>query len=257
MQALAEVREFGLLLGDFHLMDLACLLALVQLVFQSLQLIRKLPVVFMRNVGVKNPEVGDDRLVAAGLGGLALQGADLALDLFDDVLHAHEVRLGVFQLAKGFFFLGLELRDAGGLLEDRAPVFRAVAQDLVDLSLLHDRVGTAAHAGIHEELMDVAQAACGFIDEILALTVPINAAGYADFVPLGAELLFALCERHGNLGHAECRAAVRAAENDIRHLASAQGFCRLLAEHPSDGVEHIRLAATIRAHDGCDAPVEV
>ena len=72
-------------------MDLAGLLALVQLVFESLQLVRKLAVVFMRDVGVKNPEVGDDRLVASGLGGLALQGADLALDLLDDVLDAHEV----------------------------------------------------------------------------------------------------------------------------------------------------------------------
>ena len=41
-------------------MDLAGLLALVQLVFESLQLVRKLAVVFMRDVGVENPEVGDD-----------------------------------------------------------------------------------------------------------------------------------------------------------------------------------------------------
>ena len=123
--------------------------------------------------------------------------------------------------------------------------------------MLHDRVGAAAHAGVHEELVDVAQTACGFVDEILALAVPINAAGYADFVPLGAEFLFALREGHGNLGHAKRRAAVRAAENDIRHLAAAQGFCRLLTKDPANGVEDIRLAATIRAHDGCDAPVEV
>ena len=211
----------------------------------------------MRDVGVKNPEVGDDRLVAAGLGGLALEGADLALDLFDDVLDTHEVRLSVFQLAERFFFLSLELRDAGGLLEDRAAIFRAVAQDLVDLSLLHDRVGAAAHAGVHEELVDVAEAACGFIDEILALPISINPAGYADFVPLGAEFLFTLREGHGNLGHTKCRAAVRAAENDIRHLAAAQGFCRLLAKDPANGVEDIRLAATIRTYDGCDASVEV
>ena len=39
LQALAEVREFGFLLGDFHLVDLAGLLAIVELVSKSLQLV--------------------------------------------------------------------------------------------------------------------------------------------------------------------------------------------------------------------------
>ena len=208
-------------------------------------------------MGIENPEIGENGLVAACFGRLALQGSDLALHFLDDVLNAHEVRLGVFELAEGLLFLRLELCDAGSLLEDRAAVFWAVAQNLIDLALLHDRVGAAAHAGVHEELVDIAQAAGGFDNKILALTISIHTASDADFVPLGAELLFALGEGHGDLGHSKRRATIRAAENDIRHLSAPQGFGRLLAEHPADGVEDIGFATSIRADDGRDAPVEV
>ena len=45
------------------------------------------------------------------------------------------------------------------------------------------------------------------------------------------------------------RARVGAGENDVRHFAAAQRLGRLLAEHPADGVEHVRFAAPIRPDD--------
>ena len=196
-------------------------------------------------------------MVSAGLRSLALERTDLALHFFDDVLHAHEVRLGVFKFAECLFFLGLEFRDAGGLLKNRAAVLRAVAEDLVDLPLLHDRVGAAAHAGIHEELVDVAQAAGGFIKKILTLAIAVDAARDADFVPIRAEFFFAFRKSHRDLRHAERRTAVGAAENDIRHLTTTERLRRLLAEHPTHRIEDIRFAATIRSHDRGDAAVEI
>ena len=257
LQALAEGVEFALLLGNFRLVDVAGFLALRELGAQRGKFVRELAVVFMGDVGVEDAEVGEDRLVAAGLRSLALEGADLAFHFLDDVLDADEVRLGVFELAEGFLFLGLEFRDARGLFENRAAVFRAVAEDLVDLPLLHDRVGAAAHAGVHEQLVDVAQAARGFVEEILALAVAVDAARDSDLVPIGAEFLFAFGEGHRDLGHAERGAAVGAAENDIGHFAAAEGFCGLLAENPAHGVEDIRLSAAVRADDGGDAAVEI
>ena len=78
-----------------------------------------------RAVRLHGAEIGDQRLVAARLAGLPLERADLALHLFDDVLQAHEIRLGRLQLAQRLFLLRLEAGDAGRFLEDRAPVLRA------------------------------------------------------------------------------------------------------------------------------------
>jgi hypothetical protein len=44
------------------------------------------------------------------------------------------------ELAQGFAFLRFELGDAGRLFEHGTTIFRAAAQDQIDLSLLHDRV---------------------------------------------------------------------------------------------------------------------
>ncbi len=57
-------------------------------------------------------------------------------------------------------------------------------------------------------------------------------------------------EGEGDLGHAERLAIARAGEDHVFHLCAAQGARGLLAEHPTDGVEDVRLAAAIGADDG-------
>ena len=61
--------------------------------------------------------IGGERLIAAGLGDLALEGIHPALLFSEDVGDAQQVRLGEFQLAERFLFLALELGDPGRLLE--------------------------------------------------------------------------------------------------------------------------------------------
>ena len=56
-----------------------------------------------------------------------------------------------------------------------------------------------------------------------------------------------------DLGHAAGLAVLGALKDDVLHLAAAKRFGTLLAEHPRDGVGHIRLAAAVRADDGGDA----
>ena len=203
-------------------------------------------------MGIKCPQILHESLVAPGFAGLTLERSDLAFDLFDDVLHSNEIHLGVFELPQGLFFLSLVFRDAGGLLEDRPAVLRSAAEDLVDLPLLHDRVGAAADTGIHEELVNVLEPAGCLVEKIFALAVAIDAARDPDLVPIRPEFLFALRKCHRHLRHAQSRAAVGATENDVRHFPATQGFCGLLAEHPPDGIQHIRLAAAVRADDGGD-----
>ncbi len=52
-------------------------------------------------------------------------------------------------------------------------------------------------------------------------------------------------------------ASVGAVENNIGHFAATKRFGGLLAEHPSDRVEQIGFAATVRTDDRGDAFVEI
>ena len=154
-------------------------------------------------VRVEHLQVGHQRLITPRLAGLALQRADLALHLFDDVADAEEVGFGRLELAHRLLLLALVFRDAGGFFENGAPIFRARAEDEVDLALLHDGVGAAADAGIGEEALDVAQAADGLVQEIFRIAVAEDAARDAHFVPVDAELLRAIGEGERNFGEAD------------------------------------------------------
>ena len=246
---LAESRQLGLLRGDFLLVDRAGGFALADLELEVFELVGEVAVIPMREVRIECAQILHQCLVAARFPRLPLQRTDLPFDLLNDVLHADEVHLGVFQFPQGLFFLGLVFGDPGRLLEDCAPILRPAAEDEVDLPLLHDRIGAPPDAGIHEELVNVLQPADRLVQEIFALAVAVDPARDPHLVPIRPEFFFALCERHRNLRHPESRTAVGAAENDVRHLAAAQGFCRLLAEHPPDGIQHVRLAAAVRADD--------
>ena len=62
-----------------------------------------------------------------------------------------------------FLFAVAEFGDAGGFLEDLAPVLALERQDLVNTALPDDGIAVAPQTGIHEQLMDVAQTAVLFI----------------------------------------------------------------------------------------------
>jgi len=209
-----------------------------------------------REAGFQLRQFLEARLVAAGLPGLPLQRADLPFHFADDVGQADEVGLGVLEFAQRLFLLALVLRDAGGFLENGAAIFGTRRQDRVDLALLHDRVGRASDAGIHEHALDIAQAARRLVQLVLAGAVAENAPRDGDFVISGAHLLFAIAEGQRDLGHAEWRTRLRARKDHVLHFAAAQGLGRLLAEHPPDTVEDVALAAAIRPHNGGDAGVK-
>ena len=62
---------------------------------------------------------------------------------------------------------------------------------------------------------------------------------------------------HGDVRHAERLAVAGAGENHVFHAGAAQAFGRLFAQHPTDGIADIGLAAAVGADNGGDAfPVE-
>ena len=216
----SKSRKFGLLLNHFALVNRALFLASSEFVTDRFEIARELAIVLVREMRVKGSQVLHQRLVAAGFGCLTLKGTDLAAYLLDDVLHTEQVCLSVFELAQRFLFLGLVFCDSRRLLENRPAILGTAAQDKINLPLLHDRVGAAPYASIHEELVNVAQPAWRLVEKVFASSVAKNAAGDANFIPLHAQLFFALGKSQRNLGHTEGLTAVRSAEYHVRHLTS-------------------------------------
>ena len=104
-------------------------------------------------------QLGDELAVAAGRLGLALERAQLAAHLAQQVLHAQQVGLGGVEPALGLLLALAVLQDAGGLLDDRPAVLGAGVEHGVDLALADDHVLLAADAGVGEQLLDVEQPA--------------------------------------------------------------------------------------------------
>ena len=94
--------------------------------------------------GEHNPQLGAHLVaqpgIALGLAGLALERVHLARDLFENVVHAIQIGLGVFESRLSQTLLRLEFRNASRFFNDVAAVGRTAAQNLADASLLDERV---------------------------------------------------------------------------------------------------------------------
>ena len=211
----------------------------------------------LRVVSLQRAEILQHSLIALRFRRLPLHAADLALHFFDDVGKTQQVRLGRLQFAECFLALEFVFRNPRRFLENRAPVFGTARQNLIDLALLHDRVGRAPDARVHEQRMDVLQTARRAIQQILAAALAEHTARDFHLVPVQPELLLALAERHRDFRHAQRGPRVRAGENYVRHFAAAQRLGRLLAEHPADAVEDVGFAAAIWPDDASHAAVEI
>ena len=119
--------------------------------------------------------------------GLLAQGLDLQLQLIDLVVDAQEVFLRAGELALRLLLAVAVARDAGRFLKDLAALVALAGNDLGDATLPDDRVPVAAEAGVHEQLVDIAQAAGLAVDIIFALSAAVIAAGDHDLGVFGVE----------------------------------------------------------------------
>ena len=72
-------------------------------------------------------------------------------------------------------------------------------------------------------------------------------------VEAGAVVDLRVDEGKRDLSHTRGLAVAGARKDNVFHLDAAQGFGRLLAEHPGDGIRYVGFAAAVRSDDGGDA----
>ena len=191
-----------------------------------------------------------EALVAGGLLGLALEAPDLALDLAEHVVHAHEILFGRLHLAFGFAPAGLVLADSGRLFDQAAAILGLGGDDFGDLALLDDRVATKSDAGVAEEVVNVLQPRGLLVHQVFGLTRAVETPRDLDLAVGGercGRLAVGVVEGQRDLGHADRRAVLRAREDHVVHALAAELAGRLLAHHPLDGIDDVRLAATVRS----------
>ena len=133
----------------------------------------------------------DELAVAAGGLGLALERAQLAAHLAQQVLHPQQAGLGGVEAALGLLLALAVLQHAGGLLDDRPALLGAGVEHGVDLALADDHVLLAADAGVGQQLLDVEQPARHVVDRVLAVAVAEQRAPDRHLAEL---------DRHGSAG---------------------------------------------------------
>jgi hypothetical protein len=77
----------------------------------------------------------------------------------------------------------------------------------------------------------------------------MQAAGHCDFGEVDRQQPGVVGEGERYLGAAQRRAGRRAGENDVRHLLGPQSADGLRAQHPRYGIQNVRLAGAVWAHD--------
>ena len=202
-------------------------------------------------------ELVTDRQVLAGLLGLPLQRADLALELGEDVRHTREVRFLVAELLLGEGLPALELHDADGLIEEVTTLLRLTGEDLVDLALSDDGVAVLTDTGIVEKLVDVLQTTLRAVQHVLRLARAVETTGNRHLVVIDIQDAVRIIEGDRHEGRALRAAKLRAGEDDILHGASTQLLHLLLTEYPAHRVGDVRFSRAVRADDARDALTEI
>ncbi|CAM5585163.1 hypothetical protein SALBM135S_07494 [Streptomyces alboniger] len=202
-------------------------------------------------------QVGLDDGGAAGHGGLAAEGLELAPQLIGEVLHAREVGLHRVELAQGLLLALAVLEDARGLLDEGAAAHGVGVQDPVELALADDDVHLAADAGVGEQFLDVEEAAGVAVDLVLAAAVAEHDPRDRDLGVLDGQRAVGVVDGEGDLGAAERRPPGGAGEDDVLHLAAAQRFGALFAHDPAQRVHDIGLARAVGSDDAGDARLEL
>ena len=192
------------------------------------------------------------RLITARGRRLALQVADLFLDLIAHVLQPLEVfaRLGDAHL--GLLAPLLVTRDAGRLLHEGAHVIGLGIDDARDHALLDDRVAARAEPGAEEQVGDVLAAAAGAVDEVGGSAVPPHLAAQRDLAVArigAADLAVGVVEDQLDRRAADRLARGRAVEHHIGHAVAAQVLGGELSHHPADRVDDVGFSAAVRPYD--------
>ena len=190
-----------------------------------------------------------EALVQLGRLGLALERAQPRAGLALDVEGAIEVVLRALELELRAAAALAVLAQAGGLLDEQAPVAGLGGDDRLDAALGDDRVRLLAQARVGEDLEDVDQAAARAVEAVLPLAAAIQAAQDRDLAQRQVDGAVGVVEHQLHLGGRARLHALAAAEDDVLHRLPAHGQRGLLAHRPQDRVGHVRLARAVGPDD--------
>ncbi len=206
----------------------------------------------VRDQRVEGVDLFRQALVFAGLGGLALEAGELALDFSGDFRQALQIGLGAVQLQFGFVTAGIEACNAGGFLKDTAAVLRLGADQFRNLTLAYESRGVRAGRSIREQELDVLAAYSPAIQLVGGACAALQAAddfqcvGGVEFRWRGA---FGIVQHERDFSGLAGGAAIRTGEDEVIHLPAAHGTCRACAHGPAKGFQKIGLATAIRPDD--------
>ena len=187
---------------------------------------------------------------------LLTQRLDLQLQLGDLVADAQKIVLCRCKSPLRLLLAVAVLGDARRLFKNLASVGALDREDLVDTALADIGIALAAEAGVHKQLVDVAQADGLPVDIVFTLAGAVIPAGDDHFVRVVAQGAVGVVQHERGLGKTDLPALLRAAEDDVFHLLSAQRTGVLLAHDPTDRVGDIRFSAAVRADDRGDVVAE-
>ena len=184
-------------------------------------------------------------------------GRSRFLHLVLEVARALDLRRDARELQLGAMAARLEAAEAGGLLDQRAPLLRLRGEDRLDLALADDRVHALAEAEVGEQLDEVEPAHGGLVDEVLALAAAVEPARDRELGVLDAARSPSSLSNRSSTSQKSAGAAVRrAGEEDVVGLLGAQLARAERAGRPADRVGDVRLAGSVRADDHADARLE-
>ena len=92
------------------------------------------------------------------------------MHLGDQILEPREIGGRFFETTLGAFLAIAVQPDAGGLLEQRAPLFGFLRKQRLDHFRFHHDAGIGTKAGAAQHVLNVAQSHGGTIQQIIALT---------------------------------------------------------------------------------------
>jgi hypothetical protein len=146
----------------------------------------------------------------------------------------------------------IETRDARRLLEDAPPRGGLGVDELRNLPLPHEGRRMRPRRGIGEQHLHVAGTDVLRVGLVGAARVACDPAHDVEHVAVvearGCEA-FGVVDGQHDLGEVARRAPGGAGEDHVLHPAAAHGRGAVLAHHPAQRLEQVRLAAAVGAHD--------
>ena len=176
--------------------------------------------------------------------------------LRQDVGDPDQVGLGRGDPAEGPLLAPPVLGDARRLLDVGADLGGIGDQHVVEVALPDDGVLLPPDPPVGEDLPDVEETAREAVQPVLRLPRPEQRAGDGHLAELQGQVPGGVVDGEADLGHGEGGALERAGKDDVLHPAPPQRPGALLAQHPGDGVDDVRLARAVGPHDDADARLQ-